>query len=59
MEIRYGERAKDPELIERLEYEMGIITQLKFSSYFLITADFIVWAKNNKIPVGPGRGSAA
>ena len=59
LELRYGERAKDPELIERLEYEMGIITQLKFASYFLITADFIVWAKDNKIPVGPGRGSAA
>ncbi|MDA7880970.1 DNA polymerase III subunit alpha [Akkermansiaceae bacterium] len=59
LELRYGERSKDPELIERLEYEMGIITQLKFASYFLITADFIVWAKNNKIPVGPGRGSAA
>ena len=59
LELRYGEKAKDPELVERLEYEMGIITQLKFASYFLITADFIVWAKNNKIPVGPGRGSAA
>ena len=55
LEERYGEKAKDPELIERLEYEMGIITQLKFASYFLITADFIVWAKDHKIPVGPGR----
>lgn len=57
---RYGkEKAEDPKLIERLEYEMGIIIQLKFASYFLITADFINWAKEQKIPVGPGRGSAA
>ncbi|MFT7302285.1 MAG: DNA polymerase-3 subunit alpha [Akkermansiaceae bacterium] len=60
LEVRYGaEKAKDQELIDRLEYEMGIIIQLKFSSYFLITADFINWAKEQKIPVGPGRGSAA
>jgi DNA polymerase-3 subunit alpha len=60
LERRYGkEKAQDPELIERLEYEMGIIIQLKFASYFLITADFINWAKNQNIPVGPGRGSAA
>ncbi len=60
LETRYGaERAKEQELIDRLEYEMGIIVQLKFASYFLITADFINWAKAQKIPVGPGRGSAA
>jgi len=46
-------------MVERLEYEMGIIIQLKFASYFLITADFINWAKEQNIPVGPGRGSAA
>lgn len=59
--FRYGkERAEhDKELRDRLEYELGIINQLKFASYFLITADFIKWAKNNGIPVGPGRGSAA
>lgn len=60
LETRYGkEKAQDKELIDRLEYEMGIIIQLKFASYFLITADFINWAKDQKIPVGPGRGSAA
>ncbi len=60
LEKRYGvEKAKDPELIDRLEYEMKIIIDLKFASYFLITADFINWAKDHKIPVGPGRGSAA
>ncbi|MEG2248992.1 MAG: DNA polymerase III subunit alpha, partial [Akkermansia sp.] len=58
---RYGkERAQnDKVLIDRLEYELGIINQLRFASYFLITADFINWAKDNGIPVGPGRGSAA
>ncbi|MGB2455264.1 MAG: DNA polymerase III subunit alpha, partial [Akkermansiaceae bacterium] len=60
LETRYGkEGAKDNELVDRLEYEIGIIIQLKFASYFLITADFINWAKDQNIPVGPGRGSAA
>ena len=58
---RYGEKRaqEDRELRERLDYEIGIINQLGFSSYFLITADFINWAKDQLIPVGPGRGSAA
>ena len=58
---RYGqERAdNDMELRSRLDYELSIINQLRFASYFLITADFINWAKNHDIPVGPGRGSAA
>ena len=58
---RYGsERAKnDKELRERLDYEIGIMERMGFVSYFLITWDFIKWAKDNKIPVGPGRGSAA
>ncbi|MDO4220651.1 MAG: DNA polymerase III subunit alpha [Akkermansia sp.] len=47
------------ELSKRLDYELGIINQLRFPSYFLITADFINWAKDHDIPVGPGRGSAA
>jgi len=60
LETRYGkEEAAKEYLVERLEYEMGIIVQLKFASYFLITADFINWAKEQNIPVGPGRGSAA
>lgn len=46
-------------LNERLEYEVNIINSLGFASYFLITADFIVWALDHAIPVGPGRGSAA
>ncbi|MPT24823.1 MAG: DNA polymerase III subunit alpha, partial [Starkeya sp.] len=44
---------------ERLEYEIGIITRMKFPGYFLIVADFIKWAKQQGIPVGPGRGSGA
>ena len=57
---RYGEkRANEPELADRLKYEVDTINQLGFSSYFLITADFIQWARDQGIPVGPGRGSAA
>jgi DNA polymerase-3 subunit alpha len=44
---------------ERLEYEIGVITTMGFPGYFLIVADFINWAKDNGIPVGPGRGSGA
>ncbi len=44
---------------ERLEYELGVILKMKFSGYFLIVQDFINWAKDHGIPVGPGRGSAA
>lgn len=57
---RYGEeRAQAEEVVQRLEYEVEIINQLGFASYFLITADFIQWARDQDIPVGPGRGSAA
>lgn len=44
---------------ERLEIELGVINQMGFPGYFLIVADFIQWAKDNDIPVGPGRGSGA
>jgi DNA polymerase-3 subunit alpha len=40
-------------------YELGVIERMGFCSYFLVVADFIMWAKNNGIRVGPGRGSAA
>lgn len=43
----------------RLDRELGIIISMKFPGYFLIVADFINWAKENDIPVGPGRGSGA
>lgn len=45
--------------VERLEFEVGVIVQMGFPGYFLIVADFIKWAKNHDIPVGPGRGSGA
>jgi len=51
--------ARLPEYIERLEFELGTIIQMGFPGYFLIVADFINWAKNNNVPVGPGRGSGA
>ena len=44
---------------KRLNHELDIIIKMKYSSYFLIVADYIKWAKNNDIPVGPGRGSGA
>ncbi|MCK4553477.1 DNA polymerase III subunit alpha, partial [Candidatus Parcubacteria bacterium] len=45
--------------LQRLRYELSVIAKMGFSSYFLIVADFVNWAKDNKIVVGPGRGSAA
>src|ERR1041385_8139388 len=57
---RYGERAgTDSELIKRLDYEVDILERTGFVSYFLIVWDFIHFAKQRGIPVGPGRGSAA
>jgi len=48
-----------PEIRERLDYELGIINQMGFPAYFLIVWDFINFAREQDIPVGPGRGSAA
>lgn len=59
---RYGASLppeKEKKLRERLEYELSVITKMDFASYFLIVHDFVTWAKNQKIVVGPGRGSAA
>jgi DNA polymerase III subunit alpha len=57
---RYGERAEaDAELQRRLEYEMGVLEKTGFADYFLIVWDFIHFARERGIPVGPGRGSAA
>ena len=44
---------------ERLAFEIGTIVQMGFAGYFLIVADFINWARQNGVPVGPGRGSGA
>jgi len=48
-----------PEIEERIKYELGVIEKTEFADYFLIVQDFINWAKDRKIVVGPGRGSAA
>ena len=47
------------EYVKRLEKELKIIIDMKYEGYFLIVSDFIRWAKDNNIPVGPGRGSGA
>ncbi len=54
---RYGNPSR--EALDRLEYELGVITKMGFTGYFLIVWDFIHWAKEHGIPVGPGRGSGA
>ncbi len=55
---RYGDPLPDA-VRERLEYELGVITKTGYAGYFLIVADFIKAARDQGIPVGPGRGSAA
>jgi len=54
---RYGDYTS--ELESRLNHELNVIQKMGFAGYFLITADFVKYAKDNAIPVGPGRGSAA
>jgi DNA polymerase III subunit alpha len=58
LRARYGDPAP-AEALERLELELGVIEEMGFSSYFLIVWDFVRFAKDNGIAVGPGRGSAA
>jgi DNA polymerase-3 subunit alpha len=57
---RYGARLDaEPALQQRLDYELSVLIKTGFIDYFLIVWDFIKWAKDQGIPVGPGRGSAA
>ncbi|MEE1280137.1 MAG: DNA polymerase III subunit alpha, partial [Oscillospiraceae bacterium] len=49
----------DKTIVDRLNYELSVINQMGYVDYFLIVADFVNYAKNNGIPVGPGRGSGA
>jgi len=56
LEKRYGKSIKK-EILDRLNYELSVISQTGFASYFLIVQDFVNWAKKNGIIVGPGRGS--
>ena len=58
LELRGVRRSAPHEYESRLQYEIGIIKQMKYSGYFLIVWDFIKYARDNGIPVGPGRGSA-
>jgi DNA polymerase-3 subunit alpha len=58
LEWRLGDRVPE-EYRERAEFELGVIGDMGYPSYFLIVADFINWAKNNGVAVGPGRGSVA
>ena len=50
---------KQQEIVDRMDYELGVIDNSKYCSYFLVVADFIDYARRQKIPVGPGRGSGA
>src|SRR3954470_166496 len=58
MRARYGDPVP-AEAVERMEFELGVIEEMGFPSYFLIVWDFVRYAKDNGIAVGPGRGSAA
>jgi DNA polymerase-3 subunit alpha len=55
---RYGDRLPD-EVVERIDYELSVISKMGFAGYFLVVADLVGWAKGKGIRVGPGRGSAA
>ncbi len=57
----YGEMSAEDRQVyfDRLDFETNVINTMGFAGYFLIVADFIKWAKDNDIPVGPGRGSGA
>ena len=58
LRARYGDPPPS-EAVERLEFELGVIEEMGFSSYFLIVWDFVRYAKEHGVAVGPGRGSAA
>ncbi len=59
LDRRYTKQQQTPALIERLEYELSVINKMGFVDYFLIVMDFIRYAKDHGIPIGPGRGSGA
>jgi DNA polymerase-3 subunit alpha len=58
MRLRYGD-PPSAEAVERMEMELGVIDRMGFNAYFLIVWDFVKFAKENGVAVGPGRGSAA
>jgi len=59
LSISAAKKKLTKEVLERAEYELGVIDKMGFNGYFLIIADFITWGKNQGIVFGPGRGSAA
>ncbi len=59
LRLRFVPAEEHPAYVERLERELGMILKMGFPAYLLIVAEFINWAKDRAIPVGPGRGSAA
>ncbi len=59
LEKRYPGETITPERQQRMDYELSVIASTGFASYFLIVQDFVNWAKDNGVVVGPGRGSAA
>lgn len=59
-EERFGSNwRQNKEIVERIDYEVGVITEMQFPNYFLIVADIVDFARQNNIMSGPGRGSAA
>ncbi|MER6397155.1 MULTISPECIES: DNA polymerase III subunit alpha [unclassified Kitasatospora] len=58
LKVRYGDNPSQ-EVLDRIELEMGVISPMGFDAYFLVVADICQYARDNGIPVGPGRGSAA
>lgn len=58
LEKRYPQ-GLDEEIVERIEYELSIINKMGYAGYFVVVWDFIAFARSRKIPIGPGRGSAA
>ena len=59
LQAKFANKQIPPPYQQRLDYELKVINDMKYAGYFLIVADFIVWAKNKGISVGPGRGSGA
>ena len=51
----FGDKVKE-DYFSRLDFELSVIQKMGYSGYFLIVADFVNWAKENDVPVGPGRG---
>lgn len=59
MTVKEAKKSVSPDILERADYELGVVDQMGFNGYFLIISDFIGWGKSQGIVFGPGRGSAA